>query len=519
MRRLAFGLFGFAAFSCALAGAAAGCRSAVGDFYDPLTSGGSGTGGTGGSGGLPTDCQGDPTTNASLVRDDCGVFVDAATATNGDGTKASPFKSLAEAATKSASRIFVCAGDYAETATLELTNGVEVYGGFGACPKSGDWTWDAVKRASVTGPKNLPTAHVAMGATLLRSVNLIAPDATTPGVSSIAVIADSADLTLTDVELTAGAGAPGADGVLPPDVPKDGVGGLDNGATNACALQPTGGPGGKVTCDDGDSTGGDGGVGGTVPANNGLPGLDGEPAPDPNPDSYGVGGALKADGTCSPGQTGKDGDFGVSGKGGTGKGTLTTGGVIGGDGEDGKTGGRGQGGGGGAGSKAGIFCPNGANTIAGPGASGGGGGSGGCGGKGGTGGKAGGSSIGIVSLDSHFTFTAVKISTDTGAPGGDGGAGKTGGNGGAGAAGGQSAGPAISKPGCKGGDGGLGGGGGTGGGGRGGHSVGIAFVGDAPTIDKQVTITTGAAGMGGTGDAASMGDGDAGTAEASVDFK
>lgn len=512
-------MIGLAALSCALAGvaAAAGCRSAVADFYDPLTSGTS-TGGTGGSGGLPSDCQGDPTADPSLVRDDCGVFVDAATATNGNGTKASPFKSLAEAAGKNKSRIFACAGKYTETATVELLNGVEVYGGFGACPKAGDWTWDAAKRAEVTGPENLPVAHVGMGATLIRSVDLTAPDATTPGVSSIAVIADSADLTLTDVALAAGAGANGADGAVPDGDATPGVS-AEATATPACNATQVPGPGATLVCPDGTTEGGDGGKGGNVPASDGEAGKDGSPIPDPNVDGFGLGGQPTGAALTCNGHPGKDGEFGVAGTAGKGNGTLTANGLTGGDGQDGKPGARGHGGGGGAGAKAGSFCPPAGSPTPGPGASGGGGGSGGCGGKGGGGGKAGGSSIGIVSLSTTFTFTNVTITTGAGATGGNGAVGKTGGDPGLGAAGGTSSGIAGSKPGCTGGNGGRGGDGGTGGGGRGGHSVGIAFLGDAPLIDKQITITVGAAGKGGTGDAASMGDGDPGTAKPTLDFK
>jgi hypothetical protein len=518
MRQLASRLIGFAALSCALAGAAAGCRSAVEDFYDPLTTGGSSTGGGGTGGGLPTDCQGDPTTTPAIVRDECGVFVDAATATNGDGTKASPFKSIAEAAAKGSARVFVCAGDYTETATIELTGGAEVYGGFGACPKAGDWKWDATKRASVTGPKDKPTAHVTMGTSLIRSTNLTAPDATTPGASSIALIADSADLTLTDVDLKAGAGADGADGMVPDGDATPGVS-AENTATPACNATQVAGKGATLTCTDGPTTGGDGGKGGTVPANNGEAGTDGDPIPDPNPDGFGLGGQPTGVALTCNGHPGQDGDPGAAGDGGTGKGTLTASGLTGGDGQDGKLGARGHGGGGGAGAKAGSFCPPAGSPTPGPGASGGGGGSGGCGGKGGPGGKAGGSSVGLVSLASKLVFTSVKITAGAGAKGGNGAIGKGGAAGGNGVGGGTASGIGASKAGCSGGPGGAGGGGGTGGGGRGGHSIGIAFLGDAPTIDKQVTIAIGAPGKGGTGDAASMGDGDPGTAAPTVDFK
>ena len=512
-------MIGLAALSCALAGVgAAGCRSAVADFYDPLTSGTS-TGGTGGSGGLPVDCQGDPTADPSIVRDDCGVFVDAKTATNGSGTKASPFKSLAEAAGKYKSRIFACAGEYTESTTVELINGVEVYGGFGACPKAGDWTWDATKRAAVKGPANLPVVHVGMGATLIRSVDLTAPDAAKAGVSSIALVAESADLTLTDVALKAGAGAAGADGAVPDGDATVGVSADTTTATPACNATQVPGPGATLTCPDGPTTGGDGGKGGDIPASDGEAGKDGSPIPDPNGDGFGLGGQPTGVALTCNGHPGMDGDFGAAGTAGKSLGTLSANGLTGGDGLDGKPGSRGHGGGGGAGAKAGTFCPPAGNPTPGPGASGGGGGSGGCGGKGGGGGKAGGSSIGIVSLSSTFAFTNVTVTVGAGATGGNGAVGKTGGDPGFGAAGGTSSGIAGSKPGCTGGNGGRGGDGGKGGGGRGGHSVGIAFVGDAPGIDKQITITLGAAGEGGTGDTASMGDGDPGTAKATLDFK
>jgi hypothetical protein len=52
---------------------------------------------------------------------------------------------------------------------------------------------------------------------------------------------------------------------------------------------------------------------------------------------------------------------------------------------------------------------------------------------------------------------------------------------------------------CSGGPGGAGGRGGAGGGGRGGPSVGIAYVGTAPSEEGSIEISIGAAGSGGLG--------------------
>lgn len=499
---------------------AMGCRSAVADFYDDLQTGGGGTGNTGGTGGLPDDCVGDPTKDPSIVRDDCGAFVDGTVATNGNGSKASPFRSLAAAAKTSKSRIFVCVGDYQETASVETSNGVEVYGGFVSCPKDGNWLWDAEKRASLTGPANLPALVVSMGQNRIENLQVTAPPATVAGASAIALVADEAAIDLVNVELGAGAGAAGANGMVPDEAAVAGVAANPASVTKACDLTLAGGSAGVTICDDGDSAGGDGGKGGMSPAANGEAGLDGAPLPVPNDDGYGLGGVPKGDGTCSVGENGKDGDPGVSGAGGDAKGTLTSSGVAGGDGVDGKGGARGQGGGGGAGSKAGTFCPSGAMTVAGVGASGGGGGGGGCGGKGGGGGKAGGSSIGVVSTKSTLTFVGVLVRTAAGARGGDGGLGKSGGNSGAGGPGGASSGVGTSKAGCNGGNGGFGGNGGQGGGGRGGHSVGIAFTGAAPVTETGITFEVGSAGDGGAGDTALAGTGDGakGTAGDTVEF-
>ena len=501
-----------------LAGAA-GCRSAVADFYEDLVDGSGGTGGgTGGTGGLPLECQGDPTKDPALVRDECGVFVDAAAAPAGNGTKASPFTTLSEAAKSGKGRIFVCAGIYAEEATVSLSGGVSIFGGFEACPPSGDWTWSSEKRASIQGPADSPVMKLAMGESHLEGLDLLAADAVSPGASSVALVADGAAVDLVDVDLLAGLGAAGKSGITPPDPPAEGASADAASPTDACVMDTImGGKGALTMCADGPSQGGDGGKGGTVPANNGEAGKDGTPLPDPNPDGSGLGGTVDAlSGNCSPGQPGAEGMNGASGAAGTEKGTLAETGIVGGDGEDGKLGAPGQGGGGGGGSRAGVFCGN--PAVQGAGASGGGGGAGGCGGKGGPGGKAGGSSVGILSIGSSFTFSGVVVRTSAGGKGGTGALGQGGAVDGQGAPGGTKAG-GTSKTGCNGGFGGSGGNGGGGGGGRGGHSVGIAFgEGSAPAVETGISFEIGAAGDGGIGGNTPDNDGAPGTAEALVDF-
>jgi hypothetical protein len=510
MRNLALSSLSFAALSAIAA--ASGCHSAERDLYDSLSPTGTGTAGTGG---LPSDCQGDPTKDPSLVRDECGAFVDPSSATNGEGTNASPYRTVGDAAKTSKGRIFVCASaESKEPATVTLSNGVSVYGGFSACPKSGDWTWDGTKHAKLTGPANEPAVVVSMGQSHIENVDITSPAATMAGGSSIALVADMTTLSLVNVVLTAGDGMAGADGMTPPDAPMSGAPGVSLGAgspTDACSLSPVGGMGGMVTCADGVTQGGSGGKGGTMQMVNGMPGTDGMPA-------GGAGGMVDANGVCSNGKDGDPGMSGDPGKGGTEKGILASSGISGGDGADGKPGALGHGGGGGAGSKSGQFCPNGGNPpVVGPGASGGGGGSGGCGGKGGGGGKAGGSSIGIVSVTSSLTFSGVSINTGSGAKGGLGAFGQSGGDGGKGADGGKKSAVAGSVNGCAGGKGGDGGSGGQGGGGRGGHSAGVAFTGTAPT-EQGVTFQIGKPGAGGTGNSMKGGDGAMGATGNIVDF-
>lgn len=491
------------------------CRSAMADFYDDLA--GNGTGGTAGSGALPSTCDGDPTQLPTIVRDECGVFVNAQAATSGEGTKASPVKTLAEAAKLGKGRIFVCADEYTESETVNLSGGVEVYGGFENCKTDGGWTWNASKKASVYGPADQPVMTLTMGQNKLQGLALVAPDATLPNTSSVAVVVSDGTADFIQVDITAGEGSNGENGVAPGDPTSPGASAPAD-ASNACVTGTVkGGTGASTVCDGVDTSGGKGGDGGKVNSVAGSNGQDGLPALDPNPDNTGKGGVGESIAVCKAGTDGQPGTLGSPGAGGSDKGTLTEVGIVGGDGQDGTPGTPGQGGGGGGGSKAGVFCVDAAMPELGAGASGGGGGAGGCGGKGGTGGRAGGSSIGIVSMGGSLTFEGVIITTKAGGVGGNGALGKGGGAGGDGAKGGMASEFGVSSVGCKGGNGGAGQAGGQGGGGRGGHSIGVAYKGGNVTT-TGLTVSLGAPGTGGAGNANANGNGKMGTASETLAF-
>ncbi|WP_275938648.1 hypothetical protein [Sorangium cellulosum] len=452
--------------------------------------------GEGGGGGSTLACEADPTEDASTVIDECAVFASASAAPGGDGTKARPYASLSEAiANANGKRVLACAGGaFAESVTIGAE--VEVIGGFDC---SAEWTWSEEARSAIEGPADQIALTLSEGASgaKVRSFTVRAASATEVGGSSIGVAVADIDAELAQVDVTAGDGMDGAKGEAPAEPPQAGA--PAGAVSNACAAV-FGGEAGVTTCEDGETSGGRGGLGGTpgMDEGNGQRGEDGAPLPEENPNNRGLGGIGQTDAAdeCEPGRNGKSGESGVAGAAGSDT-VLTLAGIGGGDGGPGTSGKRGQGGGGGGGAKAGLFCPAGADTVEGPGASGGGGGAGGCGGKGGGGGKAGGSSIGILSLGTKLVLTEVTVAVGKAGKGGDGVAGQNGANGGTGAAGGAASENPPSIPGCRGGDGGRGGAGGSGGGGRGGHAVGIAYAGAPSAAVELKDFTAGTAGDGG----------------------
>ena len=483
--------------------AVAGCgddsgAGAAGGGGSPST-GGEGPGGAGGSGGegggLPAEC--DPRLT-SVVGPECGLFVDAAAPNGGSGTQASPFSSLQTAldAAQTGQPIYVCTSPLTEA--VAVSGGASVYGGLDCA----SWAVTDNKTPWTAGANEIPLRFEAtVDGALLRGFAITAQAATgteagsLQGRSSIAAWVEGASVTLEAVDLVAGAGAAGGDGV-------DQVGFADGQQSDAAAFNGNGGfgcgiangggaakmhdCGGGLTTTGG--TGGDGEVGSGTGGGFGLPNYGAE-IPD---GTAGLGDDGSMNWSCASnggtGEAGHDGPIGASGAGGDGVGSFQNMSYAGDAGDDGDVGQPGQGGGGGGGLRGGIAggCLSGET-----GPSGGSGGAGGCGGAGGGGGGAGGGSFALVTLGGTLTLFQVSLRADTGGPGGSGGNSQLGGVGGSGANGGGNA--------CSGGYGGSGGQGGAGGGGRGGPSVGMAFLGFPPDLSEVSIVVAEDPAAGGPG--------------------
>ncbi len=458
----------------------------------------------GGGGSIPAGC--DPAQNKDAVADTCGAFVSpTGNDESGKGTKASPFKSFKRALEKN-DTIYACVGQAAFTEEVVLDKKATLFGGLDCAA----WTYDETKRTALTAePDKIPLELTsAAGGSAIENFAISAKDAVTLGGSSIAVIAEAAEVSFTRTDINAGNGREGEDGTKPTD-PVGPASSTDptivgNDGQAACTdpSQQFGGSAKEnAVCPaaSGGPIGGKGGAADTLSGSNGdanpatpktALGGSGQPSDDMGSWSCVVGaGAIGASGaTGDPGDGAKQTEMG----------TISANGYAGAAGKPGGPGLPGQGGGGGGGAKGKTMCA---------GASGGGGGAGGCGGGGGTGGKAGGASIGVVSLGATLSFDTVTIHVGIGGKGGDGGGGQAGGTGGKGGTGGNGSANGLSNA-CDGGNGGQGGFGGKGGGGRGGHAIGIAYTGDAAPVTTGVSFNgKGTAGDGGIGDSANMGDG------------
>jgi hypothetical protein len=456
--------------------------------------------GSSGTGGTPINCI--PSASNTPVANSCGVFVSSSLGNdNNEGTQAKPYKSIGAALMKAdVARVYVCAESFTEEVTLAAA--VDLYGGLDC--KSWAYVGATTKTTLTAKGDHIPlTLGNAAGAATMEDFAIVAAAATTPGGSSIAVLANGATASLTRCELTSGdasEGDPGVSGGAQAAQAEVGTKGDDAGTTGTFA----GGAGGQnLVCA---LTGGKGGDGGAIMSGDGGDGFQGDGS------LGGTKGLGDTGAGCSDGTKGGNGIPGPVALGAQGIGVLSATGYQGPDGDAGQDGGNGKSGGGGGGSKA-------SNTV--HGAGGGGGGAGGCGGKHGTGGKAGGSSLALVSLGAKVTLAGCKLATGQGGAGGKGGDGQVGQAGGKNGDGGGDGGSVLA-PGCNGGAGGKGGNGGNGGGGLGGHALGIAVTGSVPTLDAatQKAITLGAKGTGGPGGNmdADMNHGAPGMASACWDF-
>ncbi|WP_437598188.1 PGRS family protein [Sorangium sp. So ce590] len=468
---------------------------------------------TGSGGGTPVACV--PSESTSAVSDTCGVFVSASGSDGNAATKEAPVKTLraalalAQAEATGTRRVYACAETFEEA--VEVAGSVTIYGGLD-CANGWGWVGEQRKTVVTAVAGEVPLVMRGGGAEAkvrLEDVHVQArgierEDVSLAGMSSIAAVAEEANVELARCVLEAGDAAVGAEGAA---YETSALGGAEgNSGGEACSGERTFG-GASVTNDCGtpedesdDSLGGSGGNG---EANSGGAGTEGSPGATLN------GGRGEGAQVCSDGTEGAAGDFGVSGTGATGLGDISASGFTGATGSNGTKGGTAQGGGGGGGAKGGAGEGKCMLAESAGGASGGSGGAGGCGGVGGRGGSAGGSSIALISLNAALSFEDVTLKTGRGGAGGKGGAGQAGGAGGAGGPGGKKLESAtVLHDACAGGAGGKGGVGGQGGGGRGGHALGIAYKGATPST-QGATIEVGEAGPGGAG-ADAEGEGAAG---------
>ncbi len=426
----------------------------------------------------------------------CGTFVASAGGTTGDGSLGNPYGTVAEAlaTAQSGDSIYLCSELFVES--VVVPSGVILYGGLDC---SSGWTFVPGTQTLLTGVANEVAARFADGTetTSVYDLRLSAPNASTAGGSSIAALVEGGTVHFGRVEVIAGNGAVGAQGLTPTDM----IGPSDPNDPAIRGAGPTSGTCGnsgpaptKVNPFCAGPIGGASGRGSVSTAAIFEPALSGNPGQV----SGGAGGVAVAScpacsgicptvSCCAPGTAGGAGSGSAMGghaTGAVGAGVLTISGWVGVTGGTGSRGGHGSGGGGAAGATlvnpGQLSCANGGN----------GGGAGGCGGYGGGGGGFGGASLAVIVLNGIFSTTDGSLSTGEGGRGGSGGAGQLGAVGGNGGTGGS----------CGGGVGGTGGAGGTGGGGTGGPSLVIAHT-SAATINfgAATVFSLGTSGLGGTG--------------------
>jgi hypothetical protein len=452
--------------------------------------------GDGGDGAPRCNESKSPAEEPCLVSDEHAVFVSQG-AVNGTGTKESPLGSIAEGmvAAKGAhlKRIIVCNATYAENVMIQGTDGaLSIYGGF-TCPAASgdagaDWTSAPGVHAVVSPPTGVPlTITGATSKIVVSGIDFVAADAPQDASSIGGIVAMSTDVTLVDVNVTAGKGGVGSDGdpgkngdpgadwrnpPLPPGLTLTAAGDATCSATPP-VMPPVGASWNKAS---GCSSQGGGG-GNTVYNSQGQDGQNGIPQGDVVTPSLKNGGAAAIEpGQDKPGSPGtapgSDGVSGVNGMGAAAFGTFSADGYSPADGHGGTDGYTAQGGGGGGAS----FGANGCT-----GAGGGVGGMGGCGGTHGEGGKGGGASVSLISWNSGLVLDAVQLVSRDGGVGGKGGKQGLGGVGGPGTDGGVGvSGKGVGRGGA-GTPGGTGGYAGSGSGGTGGPSYALVFHGTPPT--------------------------------------
>lgn len=439
-----------------------------------------------------------------------GIFVSASGVDTAVGSRAAPKRTLAAAVTAVVTAgkrdVYIAAGTYSGSLTLAGVSGLNVAGAYHPT------TWQRATTNQVIVQGGAKALELDFANNVLVQSIRFEGGLGTPSAYG-AFIKDSANVQLQGLELRAGNGAPGQDGLAgDPGTPggaggagRSGCGGLVGSNPGSCVVwgsctSPAAGTGGTSAC------GGPGANGGTpvFGASSGA-GAGGSMATNGGAGGVGVGGQIGRGPAPNAhnGQQGPDGMPGSSGAGGA-QGTFATSGYLVNPGLPGTAGTNARGGGGGGGGCGGFESVSGCESF---GSGGGGGGGGGCGALGGRGGLGGGASIGVFLSNSQVTARNVVVAAATGGRGGNGGAGGPGGTAGPGGPspyggndplnGGKGQGSGC--VGGVGGAGGTGGSGGHGGGGSGGASYGLVRnMASSWTSSGSSLITTGTAGVGGT---------------------
>jgi hypothetical protein len=430
------------------------------------------------------------------------VFVDPINGndTTGDGTQPRPLQHLgggagavALAQSHGKHEILVSMGTINETSTINLFDGLGVYGGYDA---AAGWT-----RSDASPRPNLVVANANIAVSVAAQtmptqwdrINvLLSSNVTTPGQSAYGMFVSSGGLfTLSNATVVASNGGPGVNSVSPSPqaTPATANGGTQSGSlvfhccpfsqadscqaggggVSACTGATgnfNGGPGSD--CNNGSSSGNGPAAGsaGTLGNSGGVggPGSPGSPAPSPSPGAFGS--VTAAGYSPAPGTTGLAGTPGSGGGGGGGttnfSGTCTCGQTY-------------------------------------TGFPGGGGGAGGCGGAPAPPPSGGGGSFALYLWNANATLRGIKLVAGNGGIGGNGAVGAIGQNGGTG----------NGSP--AGGNGGQGGTGATSSGGAGGPSVCLEEAGTStPTfVDTPIYVTGTITAAGGTSPSAAL-DGPAG---------
>ena len=511
---------------------------------------------------VPANCDPSslPAKDACVVNETLGVFVappsaDGGASSNEDGTRGHPFSKMQnaiDAAKVQKKRVYACIGSYAEQITL--ADGVSIFGDLDC-----NQNWSVVaKHATLKSPAS-PAVRADQIATATRvdSLDMIAPDGTTAGESSIAMIANASPaLTVANATIHAGNGMKGADGVEGAQLAN---GPSLNGSSNSQALledcngfssNPVGcaprhatavaGGVNQCTGSSRNISGGSGGSGGIGLGNAivsgtatfvqfagqyyqipGIQASNGNPQPG---NALTAAGGLRGNTKVAWGASGGSGAHGASGSSAGAGGVISLTGFATADGTAGTDGAPGQGGGGGSGydyvaqSTTSFAAGDNIYFTNGPG-----GGAGGCPALAGTAGQGGGASIAIIAADSPMNLTACTIQASNG---GDGGKGTFGSEPTLGGAWGYDNDPGVcATTACDfgsgtnlshhGGNGGTGGISGLSGSGAGGPSIGIAYHGGIVVTD--VPSTTGIAGHGVPAFTSGVKEGGAKTVPTSVD--